>query len=65
MTEAPLRWLTVQEAATYARLSPSTIRRAIARRRLKAFRVGSAIRLQRADLDSWLSMAPTLERAHD
>jgi excisionase family DNA binding protein len=61
MTETTPRWLTVQEAASYARLSPSTVRRAIKRQRLKAFRVGSAIRLQRCDLDAWLRATPTLE----
>ena len=53
--------MNVAGAASYARMSPSTIRRAIRRNRLTAYRVngGAAIRLQRADVDLWLCAVPT------
>ena len=57
----PSPWMNVAEAASFARVSHSTLRRAIRRRRLAAYRIGggSAIRLRRDDLDEWLSSAPT------
>ena len=57
--ETPSPWFTVAEAARYARVSASTLRRAIKRNRLVAFRIGSAIRLQRNDVVRWLRSTPT------
>ena len=59
MPDAGSPWVTVQEAASYARVSPSTVRRAIKRKRLVAFRIGSAIRLQRDDVDAWIRAVQT------
>lgn len=46
--------LTVREAAEYARVDGKTIRRAIWARRLKASRVGRAIRINKEDLRRYL-----------
>ena len=59
--EQDSRWLTVREAAAFSKVSVSTLRRAIRRNRLTAYRVsgGSAIRLDKADVDAWLRQCPT------
>jgi excisionase family DNA binding protein len=56
----PSPWMNVAGAASYARMSPSTIRRAIRRRRLAAYRLngGSGLRLLRDDIDSWIRSIP-------
>jgi len=57
----PSPWMNVAEAASFARVSHSTLRRAIRRNRLTAYRVsgGSAIRLDKADVDAWPRSVPT------
>lgn len=49
-------WLTTAEGASYARISPKTLLRAIAAGRLRHARVGGrrSIRLRREWLDAWL-----------
>ena len=53
-------WLTAAEAADYARVNVVTIRRAVQRGRLVAFRVnaGRNLRFRRSDLDAWLASSP-------
>jgi excisionase family DNA binding protein len=47
--------LTLAEAAEYLRCHPGTVRRLInAVRGIPSFRLGSAIRIKRADLDEWI-----------
>jgi excisionase family DNA binding protein len=48
------RWVTIKQAAEYYRLDPKTIRRMIARSKLKARRVGE--RSIRVDRDSLLEL---------
>jgi len=54
-------WLTLREAASVSRTSMSTLRRAIQRGRLTAYRVnsGSHLRVNTDDLDRWLRQCPT------
>jgi excisionase family DNA binding protein len=55
------RWMTLREASAFAKVSVSTLRRAIARNRLTAYRVnsGSHLRVNSEDVDRWLRQAPT------
>ena len=48
------RWFSVDEAATYLRCSPQTIRALIHRRELRASKLDWGFRLDRADLDHLL-----------
>jgi excisionase family DNA binding protein len=50
-----LRWLTVDEAALYLRVSPGTIRTMIHNGEVKASRLGPQFRLDRQDLDQLLT----------
>lgn len=52
--EGSLVNLTVPEAAEYLRLGERTVRELIARRALKAVRVGRRLILRRQDLDAFL-----------
>jgi excisionase family DNA binding protein len=51
-------YLTVKEAADFARLAPSTMRLYIRKRRLKAQRVGRRVIIARGELEAFLSRAP-------
>lgn len=51
----PLRLLTVQEAAAYAKVSTQTVRRLIKARDLKSYRIGHQIRIDESDLVHYLS----------
>ena len=55
------RRMTLREASAFAKVSVSTLRRAIARNRLTAYRVnnGSHLRVNSEDVDRWLRQAPT------
>jgi excisionase family DNA binding protein len=57
---ASTRWLTAREAGEYARVSTATLRRAVRRGALRAFRVnnGFRVRFRAEDLDSWLAANP-------
>ncbi len=59
--DSPSPWLTLKQAASYGKCSDSTIRRAVKRGRLIAYRVGggSSIRIHLNDFDSWLRQSPT------
>jgi excisionase family DNA binding protein len=54
-------WLTLQQAASYGQCSDSTVRRAVKRGRLIAYRIGggSAIRIHLNDFELWLRQCPT------
>lgn len=56
-------WLTIQGAAEHATVNAATIRRAIKRGDLPAFRIaqGRLVRLRVEDVDAWLSSAPVLQ----
>jgi excisionase family DNA binding protein len=56
-------WMTVAEAARYARCGPKTLYREVRRGRLKAARVGGRreIRVRREWLDRWLEDCATRE----
>jgi excisionase family DNA binding protein len=47
-------WLTRRESAEYARVSLSTIDRALRRGELPRYRVGGGVRIKREDVDEWL-----------
>jgi excisionase family DNA binding protein len=53
-------WLTPKEAAEYARVAPITLRRAVQRGTLNAYRVngGRRVRFRAEDLDRWLQATP-------
>jgi excisionase family DNA binding protein len=54
------RWLTAREAGEYARVSTATLRRAVRKGLLRAFRVnnGFRVRFRAEDLDAWLAANP-------
>jgi excisionase family DNA binding protein len=53
--------LTTAQAAAFAAVGEETIRRAVRGGSLQSYRVGRAIRLRQADLESWLA-TPTTRR---
>lgn len=62
---APTRdrtWMNVRQAAEYAGVDPVTIWRARRRGELRAGGAGTAVRIHRADLDSWLRAGGDSER---
>ena len=52
-------YLSVKEAAEFARLAPSTIRLYIRKGKLKAQKVGRRVIISRGDLEAFLSRNPT------
>lgn len=62
-TEAAV--LTVAEIATYLKISPTTVWRHCVRGTLPAFRVGRQWRVERRDLDVWITAlkAQAIERS--
>jgi excisionase family DNA binding protein len=60
---SPAPWLTLSEAAAYAKLHPATLRRAIHRGHLIAFRAGCGrlVRLKHVHVDDWLEGVNTPE----
>ncbi len=48
-------WLTIQEAADYIRVKPTTIRKYMRNGKLVSYRQGNIVRLKRSDLDSFLA----------
>lgn len=47
------RWLTIQQAADYLQIHPTTVRRAIHKGRLEAAKLGRIYRIRRESLDDW------------
>jgi len=47
--------LTVEQAASYLNLSPRTMRRMLAARRISYLKIGSLVRLYQPDLDAFLT----------
>ena len=60
-----LRWLTMAEACSYVQLHPVTLRRAVRRGDLVAFRVnrGRVYRFRRADLDHYIESGQAVSEA--
>ncbi|ADG98791.1 DNA binding domain protein, excisionase family [Segniliparus rotundus DSM 44985] len=58
-------WLTVQEAADYARRHPVTVRAALSSGQLKGYRrtvPGGTWSIRRDDLEAWLTQPPVQRR---
>ena len=55
-------WLTPKLAAAYCKVDVVTLRRAVQRGALRAFRVngGKRVRFRTCDLDLWLSATPVV-----
>ena len=51
----PLRLISIKDAAEYARVSGSTVRRWIKSGALKTYRAGRQVRIDQADLNACLS----------
>jgi excisionase family DNA binding protein len=58
------RWLTVADAAVYARRSSPTIRAMLHRGEVPAARFGAGYLIDRADLDRWLERQKRLVRPY-
>ena len=56
------KYYSLEQVAALFGLHPATIRRHISSGRLKAYRVGTQIRIRSTDLDSYLRPIPTAER---
>ena len=61
------RWLTTVEACSYVRLHPATLRRAVRRGDLVAFRVnrGRTYRFRQADLDRYIELGEVLPQSKE
>ena len=57
-TEIPKCYFTIEEAAKFSLLGPSTIRLYIRKRELKAHQVGRRIIIKRTDLEGFLESHP-------
>jgi excisionase family DNA binding protein len=53
-------WLTVGESAARAKVGPKAIYRAVRTHKLKAVKVGTALRIHVEWLDAWLHAAATI-----
>jgi len=58
------RWLTLADASSHVQLHPATLRRAVRRGDLTAFRVnrGRVYRIRVADLDRYMEQGKVLDR---
>jgi excisionase family DNA binding protein len=54
-TNAPSQILTLDEAAAYLNVHPSTIYRLLKRREIPGFKIGSDWRFTRVRLDRWIA----------
>jgi putative molybdopterin biosynthesis protein len=52
---------TVEEAAEYLRVHPSTVRRLIKRGKIRVFRIGRDIRIRQKALETFMEEAPKEE----
>jgi excisionase family DNA binding protein len=62
-TGDPSPWLTVKEAAARAKFGEGAIYAAVRRGKLKAVRVGTALRIHVTWLDAWLDAGATMLNA--
>ena len=46
--------MTVEEVAAYLKVHPTTVYKLVKRKELPCFRVGSELRLRKADVDEWI-----------
>ncbi len=51
---ADSEWFTIQEAADYLKVKPTTIRKYMRNSKLTAYRQGNIVRLKKNDLDNFL-----------
>ncbi len=51
---ADSEWFTIQEAADYLKVKPTTIRKYMRNNKLTAYRQGNIVRLKKSDLDNFL-----------
>jgi excisionase family DNA binding protein len=54
----PTNMTTIQQTAERGAVAPRTVRRAIARGELAAYRIAGAIRLDCSEVDQWLTSRP-------
>ena len=54
----PTRMTTIGDTAERGAVAPRTVRRAIARGELSAYRIAGAIRLDASEVDLWLTSRP-------
>jgi excisionase family DNA binding protein len=57
--------LTIRQVAGLARVSVSTVERAVRRGELRAFKLGRATRIAAADARSWLTATPVQVQVRD
>jgi excisionase family DNA binding protein len=55
--ESPSMVYTVEEVAEILKVSAQTVRKLIRQKKLKAFTVGSQLRIRKEDLDTYMSSA--------
>ncbi len=64
LTIGSVEYVTIGDAADIAKMSTRTLRRAISRGEIPAYRVGGGLRLIDADVHAWMTSRPltTIER---
>jgi len=64
LTIGNAEYLTIGDAAEIAKMSTRTVRRAISRGEIPAYRVGGGLRIVREDVHAWITSRPltTIER---
>ena len=64
LTIGSAEYLTIGDAAEIAKMSTRTVRRAISRGEIPAYRVGGGLRIVRDDVHAWITSRPltTIER---
>ena len=65
MTEVTSEWITLEDAAITASVHEATVRRAIARGDLPAYRVGRSLRIRREDLPLMFRAIPAAGAKYD
>jgi|688.fasta_scaffold457367_3 excisionase family DNA binding protein len=53
-----MEYLTINDAAVIAKMSVRTVRRAISRGEITAYRVGGGLRFLESDVHAWMTSAP-------
>ena len=53
-----MEYLTIDDVADIAKMSTRTVRRAISRGEIPAYRVGGGLRIVQADVHAWMTSAP-------
>jgi excisionase family DNA binding protein len=55
-----MEYLTIGDAAVIAKMSTRTVRRAISRGEIPAYKVGGGLRLVQDDVHAWLTARPLI-----